>query len=73
MLAFLLGVWASEPVVITAVVDAGVILAVSLGVPIPDSTRAAVDGLIVAIGVLIARSRVTPMAKANAAPPAPGA
>lgn len=58
MVAFLLGVWAAEPVVITAVVDAAVMLAVSLGIPVPDNARIAVDGLIAAIGVLIARSQV---------------
>jgi alkylhydroperoxidase/carboxymuconolactone decarboxylase family protein YurZ len=56
---WIIQVWAREPVVITAVVDAVIALAVALGLPVSDQVKVAIDGLIVALGVLIARSQVS--------------
>lgn len=56
----ILDLWGSEPVVITGLVDAALILAVHLGLPLDDGTKVAIDGLLAAVGVLIARSKVTP-------------
>ena len=56
---WLLNLWGSEPVVITGIVGAVIGLLVSLNVGINPQQIAAVDAVIVAISVLIARSQVT--------------
>lgn len=60
MLERLASLWASEPVVIVGLVDAVLVLLVSVGVPIDETVKLALDGLLVAIGVFIARSKVSP-------------
>jgi len=57
---WLLNLWGSEPVVITGLVGAVLALLVSFNVHIAPEQIAAIDAVIVAIGVLIARSRVSP-------------
>jgi len=52
--------WSREPVVITGLIDAVLVLAVHLGLPLDDGTKVAIDGVLAAIGVLIARSQVSP-------------
>lgn len=56
---WLLDLWANEPIVITGVVDAICVLLVSFGLNIPKEQIAAIDALIVAIGIVIARSRAS--------------
>lgn len=51
---------AGEPVVVIGVVDAVLILAVHLGLPLDDGTKGAIDALLAAIGLLLARSKVSP-------------
>lgn len=59
MIGWLIALWGKEPVVLTGIVDAAIVLAVSLGAHLDPAVGTAVDGLIVAIGVLIARSQVS--------------
>ena len=59
ILARISDLWAAEPVVITALIGSVLALLVALGVPISDDVKAAILALIVAIGTLIARAKVS--------------
>lgn len=69
---WLLNLWGSEPVVITGLVGAVLGLLASFNLGLTPEQIAALDAVIVAIGVFIARSRVTPAngATATLQPPA---
>ena len=53
--------WESEPVAVTGLVTAGLDAAVAFGAAISPDQKTAVVILVTAIGVLIARSKVTPV------------
>jgi hypothetical protein len=64
--------WISnEPVLWIGLVDALIILAVTFGVHITDAEKAAIDGTLAAIGLLVTRSQVTANAKLPSPPPVP--
>ena len=63
-MTWLLNLWAGEPVVITGLVDAVLVLLVSFGLHIAPEQVTAIDGLLVAIGILVARSKVSPVTQA---------
>lgn len=50
-----------EPVLIANAVTAVVALAVAFGVPVTPEQRAAIVGLVVVVGSIVARSKVTPV------------
>lgn len=50
----------NEPVLVTTVVSALLVVLVQLGVPVSDGLADAISGLIVAAAALFARSKVTP-------------
>ena len=59
--------FANEPAVVIALVDAVLVLAITFGVPISGEQKVAIDGVLaaalaVAAG-LVTRSQVTPVAK----------
>ena len=64
---WLLNLWANEPVVITGIVGAVLGLLASFNLGLTPDQIAAIDALIVAVGVLIARSQVTSPATASKA------
>lgn len=78
---WLVNLWGSEPVVITGLVGAVLGLLASFNLGLSPDQMAAVDAVIVAIGVLIARSQVSSpttvaaleAGKAMAVPPSPTA
>lgn len=51
--------WAQEPVLITTLVGAVLGLLVTFGIDLPAGLATAIDGVIVAIGAIIARSQVS--------------
>ena len=53
--------WEDEPVAITGVVTALLDAAISFNLPIEPDQKTAVIAVVTAIGVLIARNRVTPV------------
>ena len=57
---WLIDLWGNEPVVITGLVGAVLGLLASFNLGLSPDQIAAVDAVIVAIGVLIARSQVSP-------------
>lgn len=59
-MAWLVNLWGREPVVITGLVTAVLTLLVSFNVHIAPEQLTAIDALVVALGVLIARSKVSP-------------
>ena len=54
--------WESEPVAVTGLITVGLDAAVAFGVNISPDQKTAVIGLVSAVGVLIARQKVTPTA-----------
>ena len=56
----ILDFWARQPVAITGVVDAVLILLVSFGLALQTVQITAIDGVLAAIGIFIAASQVTP-------------
>lgn len=60
MIAWITKLWGSEPVVIVGLVDAVLILLISFGVNIAPEQKTAIDGVLAALGVLLARSQVSP-------------
>lgn len=61
--------WEGEPLTIVALVDAVLVLAVTFGLSITNDQKTAIDAVLVAVGLLIARSQVTPAAKVAQSPP----
>ena len=59
-MSWLIDLWGNEPVVITGLVGAVLGLLASFNLGLSPDQIAAVDAVIVAIGVLIARSQVIP-------------
>lgn len=57
-----------EPVLVTAVVQALVILAVAFGLDLSDGQQAAILGLSAALMGLVARSQVTPVGASEPLP-----
>lgn len=62
--AKVLGLWESEPVAIVALITAALDVATVFGAPISPEQKTAVVGVVSALGVLVARNQVTPVAKA---------
>ena len=55
-------VWEAEPVAVTGLVTVLIDAGVAFGLPITPEQKLAVVGVVSALGVLIARSQVTPVA-----------
>ena len=53
--------WETEPVAVSGLVTVALDAAVAFGAPISPDQKTAVIGVVSAIGVLIARSKVTPV------------
>jgi len=53
--------WGREPVVVTGLVSAVLALLVSFNVHIAPEQLAAIDAVILAVGLVIARSKVSPV------------
>jgi len=56
-----IGLWEDEPVAITGVITALLDAAIAFNAPIAPDQKTAVIAVVSAIGVLIARNRVTPV------------
>lgn len=54
-----------EPVLVAAVVSAGLVVLVTVGIPVPDGLDKALATLILAVGALIARRKVKPTRKSE--------
>ena len=67
---WLLNLWGSEPVVITGIIGAVLGLLASFNLGLTPDQIAAIDAVIVAVSVLIARSQVTPGASVPNSPKA---
>ena len=57
----IVNLWETEPLAVTALITGSLDAAVAFGAPISPDQKTAVIGLVSAIGVLIARSKVTPV------------
>lgn len=60
--AKVISVWENEPVAVSGLVTVLLDAAVAFGAPISDDQKTAVIAIVSAIGVLIARSQVSPVA-----------
>jgi hypothetical protein len=58
----IINIWETEPVAVTGLITVLLDAAVAFGAPIDDGQKTAVVGVVSAVGVLIARSNVTPTA-----------
>ena len=58
----IVNLWESEPVAVTGLITVSLDVAVAFGVNISPDQKTAVIGLVSAIGILIARQKVTPTA-----------
>lgn len=63
-MSMILALWAREPVIISALVTAVIGLLVAFNVPLTEDQQKAIIGLVVAVGVIVARSQVSPVASA---------
>jgi hypothetical protein len=55
------GLWQREPVVITAAITAALDAGVVFGLPLTMEQKTALIGMVTSLGVLIARSQVSPV------------
>jgi hypothetical protein len=55
------GIWTSEPVAVTGLVTVLLDAAISFGAPISPDQKTAVIGVVSALGILVARSKVSPV------------
>ena len=57
----LLGIWGSEPVLITTLATTLLDVAIVFGLPWSEDQKVAIVALVTALGAIVARSRVTPV------------
>ncbi len=59
----LYGIWASEPVLVTTLFTALLDVGIVFGLPLTADQKTALVAFVTAIGAIVARSQVTPVAK----------
>lgn len=59
------GIWGAEPVLITTLFTCVLDVAIVFGLPLTADQKTALVAFVTAIGAIVARSQVTPVAKVN--------